>query len=77
MAKEKNWYKGSGKMICHGLILFILLEGEALGTIEVIESCRNVESITIQRIYFYSLKKGSKSIYRRNQKTDMKLMSSK
>jgi len=35
-AIEKNWCNGSGKMNYHGLILFISLEGEALGTVEVL-----------------------------------------
>ena len=36
MAKGKNWCNDSGKMIFHGLIPFISLKGEALGTIEVL-----------------------------------------
>jgi len=36
MGKEKDWCNCSRKMISHGLILLTLLEGEALGIIEVL-----------------------------------------
>ena len=41
MDKENNWCNGSGKMIYHGLILFISVEGEAFGTIEVLGNGMN------------------------------------